>query len=253
MAHATNVSLDIIVPVFNEGNTILSFLDSLEKYVSVSSRVLICYDNDDDNTLPHIKKNGSKYSFPIVKVKNKKKGVHGAITSGFSYATASAVLVMPADDTYNAPIINTLYQKYREGYDIVVPSRFIPGGKMVGCRFQKALLVRAAAITLYLLAGVPTHDATNGFRLFSKRLLDTIKIESTEGFTYSIELLVKCHRLGWKVAELPAVWYERKKGHSRFKILQWAPHYLRWYIYAFETTFLKNHITADELAFKKSV
>jgi dolichol-phosphate mannosyltransferase len=122
----------------------------------------------------------------------------------------------------------------------VCASRFIPGGTMKGCRWTKGLLVRAAAFTLYHFARVPSRDATNGFRLFSRRLLQSVRIESAQGFTYSLELLVKCHRLGWKTGEVPALWYERLGKPSRFRIVRWAPGYLRWYWYAFETTYLRK-------------
>ena len=66
---------------------------------------------------------------------------------------------------------------------------------------------------------------------------DAIPLESTEGFTYSIELLVKCHRLGWRIGEVPVEWHERKTGQSRFKVIGWLPSYFRWFKYAFETTY----------------
>ena len=69
-------------------------------------------------------------------------------------------------------------------------------------------------------------------------MLDTIPIESTEGFTYSIELLVKSQRLGWRIEEVPASWYERSTGTSRFRVVQWLPAYLRWFLYAFATKYL---------------
>ena len=69
--------------------------------------------------------------------------------------------------------------------------------------------MRAGNFTLYHLARLPTHDASNGFRLFSRRTMDEIAIESDRGFCYSIELLVKCHRLGWQIGEVPANWFER--------------------------------------------
>jgi dolichol-phosphate mannosyltransferase len=118
-------------------------------------------------------------------------------------------------------------------------SRFIPGGCMEGCRWLKATLVRTAAFTLYYFARLPTRDATNGFRLFSRRVIDRIEIESDSGFCYSLEMLVKCHRLGWPVADVPAKWFERKQRASRFQVLNWVPSYLRWYWYAFATTFLR--------------
>jgi hypothetical protein len=70
--------------------------------------------------------------------------------------------------------------------------------------------------------------------------LDSIEIESTAGFAYSLELLVKCHRLGWRIAELPAKWFERSARASRFRIIAWLPLYLRWVGYAFETTYLRR-------------
>ena len=108
---------------------------------------------------------------------------------------------------------------------------------MVGCPWVKAMLVRSAAITLRVLADVPTHDPTNGFRLFSRRVIDTILVESDQGFTYSLELLVKAQRLRWPVAEVPARWFERKRGQSRFRVLGWIPAYLTWYRYALATRY----------------
>jgi dolichol-phosphate mannosyltransferase len=154
--------------------------------------------------------------------------------------SAPAVLMIPADDDYNAAAFQAMYDEFRRGSDIVCASRFIPGGGMENCPFIKSALVRSAAFTLRHLAFLPTHDPTNGLRLFSQRVLSTIAIESTEGFTYSIELLVKAHRLGWKISEIPVRWFERKKGQSRFRVFRWMIPYLRWYFYAFETTYLRR-------------
>ena len=99
---------------------------------------------------------------------------------------------------------------------------------------------RSAYLTLRLFARLPVEDASNGLRLFSRRLLERVALESTQGFTYSIELLVKAHRLRWPVAQTPAKWFERTKGSSRFKVLKWAPYYLRWYFYAFATTWIRR-------------
>ena len=57
---------------------------------------------------------------------------------------------------------------------------------------------------------------------------------------YSIELLVKCHRLGWRIGEVPARWFERAHGASRFQVVKWLPDYLRWYRYAFATSYLRR-------------
>ena len=76
---------------------------------------------------------------------------------------------------------------------------------MQGCPWLKAVLVRSSALFLYYVARLPTRDASNGLRLFSRRVIDEIPIESTRGFAYSIELLVKTHRLGWRIGETPFI------------------------------------------------
>ncbi len=232
--------LDIVIPVYNEGANILQTLRSLAREVKTPLRVLICYDRDDDDTLPAIEANrASLGDLDIAFVRNRGKGAQGAVLSGFAASEAPYALMLPADDDYNAAIIDAMVRQAETGCDIVCASRFMPGGSMVGCPWLKATLVRVGNFTLYHLARLPTRDASNGFRLFSRRALDTIAVESTKGFCYSIELLVKCHRLGWRVGEVPARWFERASGSSRFQAVRWLPAYLRWYLYAFGTTWLR--------------
>ncbi len=240
MSNATP-RLDIIIPVYNEGANIVPTMRALARSVKTPSRILICYDREDDNTLPAIRNNRESFSSLTIEfVRNRGRGAHGAVLTGFSASTAPFILVFPADDDFNAGIIDAMVAEATKGCDIVCASRFMAGGSMVGCPWLKAALVRAASFTLYYVARLPTHDASSGFRLFSRRVLDEIEIESERGFCYSIELLVKCHRLHWRIGEVPAQWFERTRGASRFRVIKWLPDYLRWYIYAFATTYLRR-------------
>ena len=225
--------LDIVIPVYNERDNILPVLDSLLDHVRSSFRVLICYDFDEDNTLAAIAGYKRLNELSVVNVKNFARGPHSAVVSGFRAATAPTVLVWPADDDYNAGAIDAMVAEIKGGASVVAGSRFIPGGSMRNCPWVKAFLVRASAFTLYHFARLPARDASNGLRMFSKKLLDSIQLESTQGFTYSIELLVKADRLGLKISEVPVNWNQRKAGESRFKVFKWALPYLRWYFYAF--------------------
>jgi dolichol-phosphate mannosyltransferase len=234
-----DAELDIVIPVYNEGGNILRVLSSFARHIQKTRfRVLICYDRDDDDTLTAL----ASYSapFPIELVKNRGQKAHGAIMTGFQYSDAPAVLVFPGDDDYNAAQVDAAMAAFRAGAEIVIASRFVPGGCMVGCPWLKGTLVRLSAFALHHLARLPTRDASNGQRLFSRRVLDSIPVESTAGFAYSIELLVKCHRLGWQISEVPFQWYERKHGQSRFQIIRWLPAYLPWFWYAFQTTYLRR-------------
>lgn len=227
-------SLDIVVPVYNEGRNILTVLESFRQHVRTPIRVLICYDFDDDDTLRALD-GFVDPPFPIIRVKNRGRGLQEAVVTGFRLSDAPAVLVFPADDFYNAGIIDTMYQRFLSGSEIVAGSRFMYGGRLVGCPWLKAFLTRCASYTLHKLTRFPIHDATNGFRLFSRRVITELPIESTQGFALSLELLVKAHRRGWPITEVPAVWIERTEGRSRFRTIRWLPAYLRWYFYALRT------------------
>jgi dolichol-phosphate mannosyltransferase len=233
--------LDIVIPVYNEGQNILATLSALVREVKTPARILIVYDLADDDTLPVIRNNPQAHAGIAVEfVRNPGRGAHKAVMTGFAASTAPYIVMLPADDDFNAGILDKMVALAQQGCDIVCASRFMPGGKMKGAPLLKDALVRAGAFTLYYLARLPTQDASSGFRLFSRRVVREIVVESDQGFCYSIELLVKVHRLGWRIGEVPALWFERKHGQSRFRVLKWLPAYLRWYLYAFATTYLRR-------------
>jgi dolichol-phosphate mannosyltransferase len=231
--------LDIVIPVYNEGRNIVATLAALKRSVTTPARVLICYDHAEDDTLPAIRAN-AQAGLAVEFVRNRGRGAHAAVMTGFAASTAPFVLMYPADDDTNAAMLDRMVALARAGCDIVCASRFMPGGAMVGCPLLKAALVRSANFTLRHVARLPTTDASNGFRMFSRRVVERIPVESEAGFCYSIELLVKAHRLGWRIAEVPVRWFERRHGASRFQVIKWLPAYLRWYAYAFATTFLRR-------------
>ena len=222
--------LDIVIPVYNEGENIVSLIKSFKTELKTESKILICFDHDSDNTLPVIAALDF-YPHTLILVKNEGKGVHGAITTGLKKSTAPIILVMPADDNYNAGKLDAMVSMILQGKDIVTPCRFMPGGCFVGCSLTKRVLTVTAEWLFKYVALVPTRDATNGFRMFSS-------IESKVGFAFSIEILVKAHRLGFSIAEYPVSWYEREYGKSRFRTLNWMPQYLVWLRYALATTYL---------------
>lgn len=242
------ISLEIVIPIYNEGNRVIKLLDQFESIIKTKFRILLCYDLDNDDIFQY-KNDLKKFNFDVLFVKNPSSGPCSAVIEGLYYGNSDCVIVYPADDFLNVAIIDRMYLSFRNNNDIVVASRFIKGGSMKGCPLIKSVLVRVVSSTLYFLSSIPVKDASNGFRLFSRRLLDTTNIESKVGFAYSLELLVKCNRLKFQISEIPAQWEERAEGVSRFKILKWSQQYLRWYFYGLSTTWLKK----DSSKVKKKV
>ena len=233
------IPLEIIIPIYNEGKTILNLFKLFEDNVRTKFRILLCYDSESDDIFKY-KDEFKNFSYEIILVRNYETGPSAAIKKGMYFGNSDCVIVYPADDFINYNIIDKMFFEFQNNSNIVVASRFIKGGSMKGCPIIKSILVRTASTSLYLLSSIPVRDASNGFRLFSRKLLNTVNIESKLGFAYSLELLSKCNRLKLKISEIPAQWEERSVGSSRFKIFKWLPEYLRWYFYGLATTWLKK-------------
>lgn len=228
-----------MIPVYNEGAGIARVLDALRESVRTPFRVFICYDSEQDDTLAAISGYG-KPPFDIVLVKNDVPGPLGATVAGFAATSAEAVLVLPADDDYNSARIDSMVALLGAGHDVVCANRFTRTSRRSDYPWLKWVLVRSAGLLLRHLARFPISDPTNGMRLFSRRVVKCIAVETKVGFAYSFELLAKCHRLGWPIADVPADWFERKTGTSRFHIARWLTTYGRWFGYAFATTYLRR-------------
>lgn len=234
-------NLEIIIPVFNEGENLIKVFDHLKSNVKNNFLVLLCYDNDNDDlfkNLELLKKKNVDFKL----VKNKFFGPCGAVKTGLLFSDTEIKIVYPVDDLINGKIIDSMIKKYEEGFDIVAPSRFMNGGSMKNCPLIKSILVRFASFTLFHLSSIPIEDASNGFRLFSNKIIKKFNIESELGFAYSLELLVKAHRYNYNIAQIPSSWEEREIGKSRFKILKWLKEYLRWYLYGLSTNWLFKKI-----------
>ncbi len=226
-----NPKLSIVMPVYNEGAVIAETISSLNKAVKTLYELLIVFDMNEDSTIPEVKKLQNKY--PNVKpIKNiYGRGALNALKTGIKKARGDAICVMMADLTDDPKILNQMIQKFDQGFDVIAASRYMKGGHQNGGPQIKKILSRVAGISLHYLINLPTHDATNSFRLYSKKFLDKTKVESDGGFELAIELTVKAYLGGYKVTEVPTTWTYLAK-ESRFDMQKWLPKYLKWYLWA---------------------
>ena len=233
------MKLDIIIPVYNEDENITRLLKALEDEVVCNFRVLICYDSETDKTLEHFK-NTNVISKEILLIKNPKQGPNSAIIEGIKLSNAEIILIYMADDFENIKLINNMINLIIRGNDLVIPSRFISGGKMIGNKKIKKILSTFGAYLMYYLVRIPFKDCTNAFKMFSKNLKEKIKFESTKGFTFALELTTKSYLLNLKIIEIPSIWVEVKNRKSNFKLLKWLPYYIYWLIYSLIKIFFKD-------------
>src|SRR5437868_8544770 len=223
-------ALSIVIPVYNEGENVVPTLRGVVERSHVRPlEVLVVHDFDEDTTVPVVRR--LQADLPELRLHKNTlgRGALNAMKSGLRAARAPYVLITMGDGSDDPADIDPMYSLAKGGADVVAGSRYMPGGRQVGGPLVKRTMSRAAGLSLHWLGGLPVHDATSNFRLYSKRLLNQVSIESIGGFELGLELTVKAHRLGMQVAEVPTTWRDRTAGQSRFKLWKWLPRYLHWY------------------------
>jgi glycosyltransferase involved in cell wall biosynthesis len=232
--------ISLVVPVYNEAENIQPFLADVEARVTESHEILIVYDFPEDTTLPAV----AALQPPCVNVRlihNKLgKGVLNALKAGFQASRGDVVVVMMADRSDEPADVQPMARLIREGADVVAGSRYMHGGRQEGGPRLKRLLSWLAGVSLHYLAGLPVHDATNNFRAYSRRVVRDIPVEGQASFALALELTLKAHWRGWRVAEVPTTWRDRTAGQSRFRLFAWLPHYLHWYLLALRRAWIRG-------------
>ncbi len=230
----TAPKLSFVVPVYNEGENITALMSSLRDATDLDSHELIVvYDRDGDTTLPVLAKLAPGYPTLRVVKNEYGGGARQAVRTGFASALGKGVCVVMADLSDDLQLLPRMEALLDQGFDLVVPSRYMPGGHQIGGPWLKKTLSGLAGRSLRYLARLPTHDPTNNFKLYRTSMLRAIEIEPQGGFELALEITVKVWRRGYRITELPATWNDRTEGSSRFRLLSWLPTYLKWYALAF--------------------
>ncbi len=227
--------LTIVIPVYNEGANLPALWREIASSIKTPFTAIVVYDFDEDNTLPVAQEIIAGGERRLTLRKNAYgRGVTGAIKTGLEAVESGPVLVTMADLSDDLTQVDQMHRLYQQGFDVVCGSRYMKGGKLIGGPFLKQLMSRVSGLTLHYFRGVPTHDATNSFKLYDAAMVHDVKVESVAGFELGLELTVKAFLSGYRIAEIPSSWRDRTAGSSRFRILHWLPHYLKWYFYAFQ-------------------
>src|SRR5262249_13681785 len=152
--------------------------------------ILIVYDFDEDTTVPFVVQLRSDIHEGRLHRNHIGRGALNAITSGFPVARAPYILFTMAVLPDCPGTIDHMYVHAGAGSDLVAGSRYMKGGRQVGGPLLKRTLSRLAGLSLHHVAGIATHDPTNNFKIYSRRLLERTQIESSAGFELALELTV---------------------------------------------------------------
>ncbi|MEH1127832.1 glycosyltransferase family 2 protein [Micromonospora sp. CPCC 206061] len=227
------VRVSVVIPVYNEGEAILRYLDRILRDVILPAEILIVHDMPEDTTVP--------YAEQVARVDPRVRpllntygfGPANAIRFGIDQARAPVAVVTMADGSNDPRQIDDLARLVARGVAVAAASRYMPGGQQVGGPRLKRMMSRWAGRSLHTFARVGTRDATNSFKAYDTQFVRDVGIESRTGFEIGLELTAKATRLRLPVAEIPTIWLDRQLGESRFDLGRFLPSYLKWYFFAF--------------------
>ncbi len=231
------MKLSIVIPAHNEEKIISEVILRLEKSLNLDYELVVVNDHSSDGTTKIAGELANNYPNIRLIDNEKEQGFANTLRSGFEAAKGDLILPVMADLCDDPNTILAMHEKIQEGYDIVCGSRYIRGGQKLGGPFLKTFLSSLAGKFIYFI-GIPTHDITNSFKMYRKKVIDDIDLKA-RSFDISMEIPLKAYLKGFRISEVPTTWRSRTVGASNFRVMKLIPDYLKLYTWAIGKKFLK--------------
>ncbi len=228
MSDAAPIRLSIVIPVYNEPENIPLALAALAQHAPTPNEILAVYDFEGDTTVPVLKQLQETYPQLRLVKNNIARGPSGALRTGMADAKAPWVLVTMSDLCDDVSQIPNLLELGERGADLVTPSRYCRGGEQQLKESLKVRAPRTAGWIICKVAGLPTLDPTNSYKLYSAEMLRDMRLRSTISFSVTLEIVAKAHCLGYRIVEVPTVWRDRQHGKTTFRLWRSIVAYFPW-------------------------
>ena len=212
----------IIVPTFNELANAPILIERIFKHIP-DAHILIIDDGSPDKTGEKIKELQSKYPATLFLLERaRKSGLGSAYRTGFAWGLERGyeeLIEMDADLSHRVRDLKKMIdaKELKPNTDLVIGSRWMPGGKTENWSKSRELLSRAANLYVRAMLGMGVKDSTAGFRIYSSSILKKLNLDAikSEGYSFQIEMTRAVHKLGGKIIEVPITFRERENGVSK--------------------------------------
>jgi dolichol-phosphate mannosyltransferase len=219
MSLKSKIPLMVMIPTYNESKNIAQLISKILE-VSPSSHIVVVDDDSPDGTWKLVEK--LKNEDPRIHLIHRigRKGRGSAGVEGFIYAIeqeAELILEMDSDFSHNPSYIPSFLKEIGQ-VDLVIGSRSIAGGGETGRGLIRPIITKWANIYIRFILGIPIQDCTSGFRLFRRKVLQSIEMESliSKGPSIVQEILYQAYLMKFTMKEVPILFEERIAGHSTF-------------------------------------
>jgi dolichol-phosphate mannosyltransferase len=208
----------MVVPTYNEAENLEWIIGRLRR-AQPGVDVLVVDDGSPDGTGAIADRLAAEDAHVHVLHRTEKAGLGAAYLHGFRWALEAGYDVigeMDADGSHQPEELDRLLEALRSA-DLVIGSRWVPGGSVVNWPLSREALSRGGNLYVRLLLGIKVRDATAGFRLFRRTTLDKIDLSTVQstGYVFQTELATRALRAGLTVAEVPVEFVERVRGASK--------------------------------------
>lgn len=219
----TKLSLSIIIPTYNESQNIVRMIESVCSSIpsQIAAELIVVDDSSPDGTADIVKRRASELNVPNIAIRvitrPSKQGLSSAILEGVKSSAGHLVLVMDGDFSHPPQTIPHMIQELQDPKcDIVVASRYVRGGSILGWPFKRKLMSRGATKIAQVGLGIGIKDPMSGFFAFRRHIIDNVKFDAI-GYKMLLEMLVKLK--GVKVREIPYTFTNRRLGASKVDTL----------------------------------
>lgn len=222
----------MIIPTYNELDNLRPLVEEILALPTDGphpSLGQICVINVDDNspdgTGDDADRLAATYPGQVVAMHRPVKlGLGGAHLAGFRRALqlgAQYIITMDADFSHHPRYVPRILEKCGSA-DVVIGSRYVPGGGVSGWPWDRRVLSRTANLIARLSAGLHVRDTTTGFRLYRREVLESIPLDHvfSSGYSFMVEMLFLVQERGWRVAEIPIILQDRQFGSSKISHLE---------------------------------
>ena len=211
----------VIIPTYNELTNAPILIERIFKHIP-SAHILIIDDGSPDKTGEKIKEMQKRYPGLFLLERASKSGLGSAYRTGFAWGLERGyeeLIEMDADLSHRVRDLKKMIdaKELQPDVDLVIGSRWIPGGKTENWSRGRELLSRAANLYVRAMLGLGVRDSTAGFRIYSSSMLKRLNMESikSEGYSFQIEMTRAVHELYGKIIEVPITFRERENGVSK--------------------------------------
>jgi len=212
----------VILPTYNERENLERFVEKLREVFTangLSGRIMVVDDNSPDGTGRIADSLAERCQNLAVIHRQEKQGIGPAYISGFKQAlTTDTRYIFEMDcDFSHDPANIPAFLKAIEDADLVLGSRYVPGGRVENWGLIRRLISRWGGLYARLVLGVPVNDLTGGNKCFRREVLEALDLDavSSQGYGFQIEMTYRAVRKGFRVKEIPITFTDRQLGQSK--------------------------------------